>query len=285
MRQIFTSPRIENVERVAQLLREHGIETRITNGRSYRGGHRMAFSYREDAGKDAPPAVWVVKSEDQPQARQLLREIGLLDSARSPTSYLPTSMIGRDREDSATERARRRAFRIKLGLLLGIGAVSAVALLAYFGPRSPAPRNGPAAAAQTGPGGLPTVHLPEGARWQVETPVALASMLLDNEAKAHGDRIVCVSVDGGDPSAEVLSGMKHATLPTLRKRSACPSGADAASTTGVDVREYMTDGSGTGQVRMDITEADATGKPRIQQRLLDVTRNGDRWRIEGIELL
>ena len=71
MRQVFSSPRLENVERVAELLREQGIDVRVTNGRSYTGARRGTFSYRESANEDPPAAVWVVKSEDQPQARHI----------------------------------------------------------------------------------------------------------------------------------------------------------------------------------------------------------------------
>ena len=35
MRRIFSSQRVENVEGVAQMLRDAGIEVRVTNGRSY----------------------------------------------------------------------------------------------------------------------------------------------------------------------------------------------------------------------------------------------------------
>ncbi|HWI24375.1 MAG TPA: pathogenicity-like protein, partial [Lysobacter sp.] len=38
MRQVFSSPRLENVEGIAKFLEEHGIEVRITQGRSYKGG-------------------------------------------------------------------------------------------------------------------------------------------------------------------------------------------------------------------------------------------------------
>lgn len=277
MRQVFSSPRIENVERVAQLLRENGVEVRVTNGRSYKGGHRMAFSYRDDTREDPNPAVWVVQSDDQPKARDVLREAGLLDSGRSPTSYLPTSLIGRDREESVAERAKRRTFRIKVGLLLSIAVAMALGLLAYFRPGAP---HAPATHAP-----LPASRVPEGARWQVATPYALAAMLLDNESRAHDGRIVCASVDDGDPLPDVLTQMKQANRPTFRPRSTCPSGADAATTVGVDVYGYVTDGSGVGQIRLDITEFDAGGKPRIQKRLLDVERNDDRWRIAGLELL
>src|SRR3546814_1953519 len=76
MRKVFTSARLENVERVAKLLEDDGIEVRITNGRSYKGGIRGNFSYRGE-GKQVPE-VWVVRSEAQPRARAMLREAGLM---------------------------------------------------------------------------------------------------------------------------------------------------------------------------------------------------------------
>ena len=44
MRQVFTSPRLENVEAVAKMLRDAGIEVKITEARSYRGNRRSSFS-------------------------------------------------------------------------------------------------------------------------------------------------------------------------------------------------------------------------------------------------
>lgn len=84
MRQIFRSPRLENVEGVAQMLDAEGIETWISQARSYKGGRRGTFSYLQSAreGEDAWPAVWIVRAEDQPRARQLLRDAGLLSSTR-----------------------------------------------------------------------------------------------------------------------------------------------------------------------------------------------------------
>ena len=45
MRKIFSSQRVENAEGVAQMLREAGIEARISNGRSYHSKRRGQFSY------------------------------------------------------------------------------------------------------------------------------------------------------------------------------------------------------------------------------------------------
>lgn len=88
MRQVFSSQRLENVEGVAALLNEHGIETWISQARSYKGNRRRSFSYSDNTkDKPTPAAVWVVHAEDQPKARALLREAGLMETTR--TSYLP----------------------------------------------------------------------------------------------------------------------------------------------------------------------------------------------------
>ena len=120
MRQIFSSPRLENVEGVAKLLNEHGIETWISEGRSYKGQRRQAFSYRErhDA---VQPGVWIVKAEDQTRARQLLRDAGLIDSTRTD-SFIPASL------QAAAPRTTREALVLRLKLLL-LAAIVGGALL------------------------------------------------------------------------------------------------------------------------------------------------------------
>lgn len=133
MRQVYTSARLENVEGVAQLLRDDGIEVRITHGRSYKGSRRSEFSYRDGADSGPKPAVWVVKSEDQPRARTILRDAGLLDTTRKfvEDSYLsPTMHSGRSVAAGASPE--RRSFRIKLGLLLAIGIVLALVFVRMF---------------------------------------------------------------------------------------------------------------------------------------------------------
>ena len=49
MRQIFSSPRLENVEAVAKMLSDAGIEVRITDGRTYKGALRGNFRYSDDS--------------------------------------------------------------------------------------------------------------------------------------------------------------------------------------------------------------------------------------------
>ena len=115
MRQVFTSPRLENVEGVANLLGEHGIETYISGGRSYKGARRQPFSYRDKHG-EAQPAVWIVKAEDQPRARELLRQAGLIDSTRTD-SYLAEPY---QPQAGPAPGSGAVAFRVKLVLLAAI---------------------------------------------------------------------------------------------------------------------------------------------------------------------
>ena len=116
MRQVFKSQRLETVEGVAQLLNDHGIETRTESGRSYKGKHRGHFSY-VDQQRAAQPAVWIVNSEDQARARQLLREAGLIDSTRAEGRQdLPTPI----RHSAITPLA----MRIRMILLIVIAVMA-----------------------------------------------------------------------------------------------------------------------------------------------------------------
>ena len=82
MRQVFSSQRIETVEGVAKLLTDAGIAVHISNGRSYQSKRSGQFSYTEPVKAQLQPAVWVRHAEDQPRARELLRQAGLLETTR-----------------------------------------------------------------------------------------------------------------------------------------------------------------------------------------------------------
>ena len=140
MRSVFTSPRLENVEAVAKMLQDAGIEVKVSNDRSYKGSRRSNFSYRESAVKREPdPQVWVIKAEDQPKARAILREAGLFqDSKRgfgaleagSPASYLPMSA-----QEPIARRPDRRAslvLRARLWLLAIIAVLTWLILRSNF---------------------------------------------------------------------------------------------------------------------------------------------------------
>ncbi|MBB5209022.1 pathogenicity-like protein [Chiayiivirga flava] len=121
MRQVFTSARLENVEGVARLLNEAGIETWVSEGRSYKGPRRRTFSYREGSEKATPAGVWVVKADDVTRARILLRDAGLLDSTRTD-SYLPHAP---GRPASPPRRGARRT-RILALAAIGVAVVVTV---------------------------------------------------------------------------------------------------------------------------------------------------------------
>jgi hypothetical protein len=128
MRQIFTSTRLENVEGVAKMLGEHGIETKITQGRSWKGNSRREFSYtakNHDASQQ--PAVWVLKSDDFKRARELLHDGGLLESSRE-TSFLPEPLQFREKANDPS----RRVSRLRMALLAGVAIAAATMMYRMF---------------------------------------------------------------------------------------------------------------------------------------------------------
>jgi hypothetical protein len=123
MRQVFSSSRLENVEGVAQLLREAGVEIKVTDDRSYRKVSRREFSYvpSQQAAQSSPqPAVWVLNSDDYKRARELLAEGGLLDEAKTGASYLPETLQVAPRPAAAPEA---RIGRVRMALLFIVGAL------------------------------------------------------------------------------------------------------------------------------------------------------------------
>jgi hypothetical protein len=130
MRQMYTSPRLSNVEGVAKLLDDHAIENKITQGRTYKGVSRREFSFREtEQSKDEQPAVWVLKPDDYKRARELLIEAGLVDGGTPRDSYLPDEF---QFKDAARPDPAKRIFRIKLVLLAVIGAMAGLMVLRMF---------------------------------------------------------------------------------------------------------------------------------------------------------
>jgi hypothetical protein len=122
MRQVFSSPRLENVEGVAQLLREAGVEIKVTDDRSYRKVSRREFSYvpSQQDKHSSPPAVWVLNSDDYKRARELLAEGGLLDEAKTGASYLPETLQVQPRPAAAPDA---RLNRVRTALLFIVGAL------------------------------------------------------------------------------------------------------------------------------------------------------------------
>jgi len=123
MRQVFSSQRIETVEGVAKLLTDAGIPVHISNGRSYHSKRGGQFSYTEPVKAQLQPAVWVRHADDQPRARELLREAGLLESTRP--GYAPTLTFNSPQDEATPQRSW--AWRIRL-ILLALIALAAVVM-------------------------------------------------------------------------------------------------------------------------------------------------------------
>lgn len=82
MRQIYSSQRLENVDKVEMLMQEAGIETYVSGRDKLRRDRRRRFSYTERGQQGEWPAVWVVNADDLPEARDIMREAGLMGSTR-----------------------------------------------------------------------------------------------------------------------------------------------------------------------------------------------------------
>ncbi len=271
MRQVFTSARIENVEQVAKLLEDAGIEVRITNGRSYKGVIRGNFTYRDEGGQK--PAVWIVRSEDQPKARALLREAGLMDSSRNaPDSYLSMGLRGTSEQADRRSGMQRRAFRIKLGLLVVIAAIVALAFMAMRRPSTgvppaTAPRPAPVATAPV-PGDLPP-------RGNTATPDSLAVALLRGELPRSAGDVACVAVDGRDPSPALLAALPPSSGRVLAA-SQCPARVEGRPPAQlIAIGRYEANAAGTGTIFMQRRRVGARGVPQWY----DVRRDGEGWRI------
>lgn len=261
MRQVFSSPRLENVERVAQLLEEAGVQTRVTHGRSYRGGLRGNFSYREGADAKPVPAVWVVRSEDQPRARALLRELGLLDSTRGDTGYrLPT--FRSETAEAPADAGRKRVFRMKLGLLAVIAIVLGMAWFSQLddgdAPAPPAQARRVLAAGETA------------------TPDALAVAVLAGELPRSADEAVCLSVDGADPQPSLLAALPASPGPVIAL-SQCPAGTIPR----LSIHAYRANAAGAGTITLERLEG-AGATPVAETYEVSRGRDGG-WRV--IELL
>jgi len=112
MRQIYTSPRVENVDRVVAMLDEAGIATSVTNRRAYAGHDYRRPSYAKPPDRDSWPQVWIVNANDQSRARALLRDAGV----EPPTRFADELAESRG---NASPEARRNAlvWRVRVFLL------------------------------------------------------------------------------------------------------------------------------------------------------------------------
>jgi hypothetical protein len=128
MREVYRSLRVEQVEGAATLLNEAGIETSIQNGRSYKGGRRRGFSYRETPDSPKAAVLYVTHNGDLPEARKLLRDAGLMEPEQRE-SYLPQELQFQRREEKKPRIDPRRLRTVLLMMIVII-----IALFTFFGP-------------------------------------------------------------------------------------------------------------------------------------------------------
>ena len=262
MRQVFTSQRLENVEGVARLLEEAGIDVRINHARSYRGAIRGNFSYREQVKRGPQPEVWVLRSDDYPRARQLLREAGLEQRGHvAGGGFAGTSMHGANATGPVV--ARRPASRARRGALIAIALAVAVG---YFGLRWAASRAPTASATPTAAapaasdliGDASAIH-------RQAVPPALAALLVANALESAGGGTACVTIDDAVPAADFANG-------ALQGRIATAEACDSAGLH-IAINEYRTDGSGVGTVRV------AKGAEGNDVQVMEVQRTGVEWQV------
>lgn len=258
MRKVFSSQRLENVERVAELLRAEGIEVKIENGRSFRGHRRGNFSYDTRKQPENLPSVWILRSEDQPRGRQLLRDMGLLESTRNPgPSYVVSPRHNESKGLFSTKR-------IKLGLLVLIAA--GIGLIA-FGTQLPDLLKKPAQTTAAAPApAKPPLLIPETITdlqtYRADVPTALAALLIEH-ALQQPVATACIRVDDKDPTSAMLTASANNTT-TLYPASTCPQTAQRH----IAIGHYLTDGSGSGSVILTVDRKETT---------LHVAREGRRW--------
>lgn len=126
MRQIYTSPRVENVERVVTLMNDAGIATTIRNRRDWQGGQWKRFSYSERGDSEAWQQVWVTDSSDQGRARQILRDAGLEPATRFADE------LAAARSPADPRRHKSQSTRMRMVLLALIGGVILLIASAYL---------------------------------------------------------------------------------------------------------------------------------------------------------
>ncbi len=127
MRQIYTSPRQENIDTVVALMAEHGIEASVANRSNYSRQTWQRFSYSQPQQERSNwPQVWITHADDYTKARTLLRDIGIEPVIRHAEE------LAAARNPSPIDRRRQVAARVRRFLLLAVVVVFAVQMLRYL---------------------------------------------------------------------------------------------------------------------------------------------------------
>ena len=127
MRQIYTSPRPENIDTVVAMMAEHGIAASVSNRSNYNRQSWQRFSYAQQRqDRNGWPQVWITHADDYSKARKLLIDLGIAPVIRHGEE------LAAARNRSPLDRRAQIAMRIRRILLLGVVLVFAVQMLRYL---------------------------------------------------------------------------------------------------------------------------------------------------------
>lgn len=127
MRQIYTSPRQQNIDSVVALMAEHGIETTVTNRSNYNRSSWQRFSYSQRLdSRDTWPQVWITSPDDFTRARAVLREIGIEPVIRHADE------LAASRNPTPTTQRQHTVARVRRIVLLAVLAAFAMVVFRYL---------------------------------------------------------------------------------------------------------------------------------------------------------
>lgn len=116
MRIIYSTPRLENAERVAKLMEAEGIGVRLLFGPQFRRNRWRSTDYRQTDDPGHWPRVLVLNNGDLPKARAVLRSAGLMAPASFDRGEDPSSAL-QFRPRTQTSDPARFANRIRVALI------------------------------------------------------------------------------------------------------------------------------------------------------------------------
>lgn len=127
MRQIYTSQRQENIDRVVALMAENAIETSVTNRSNWNRPSYQRFSYAErNDTRETWPQVWISHADDYTRARELLLELGIEPVIRHAEELAAV------RNPSPTVQRRATVTRVRRIMLLAVVGAFAMTALRYL---------------------------------------------------------------------------------------------------------------------------------------------------------
>lgn len=127
MREIYTSPREQNIDAVVALMAEHGIETTVTNRSNYNRASWQRFSYtQKQSTHESWPQVCITSADDYTRARELLRGMGI-----EPVVRFGDELAASRRPDAAPRRNVPNL--VRRFLLIAVLVVFVVQMMRYLG--------------------------------------------------------------------------------------------------------------------------------------------------------